>query len=133
MPPDAPNEGQNSNLSNFFGANFLIKGKSKSSFFVSCKQKILALLSSILFRIGSHLALSFSPRTFQHKIFQDLQVMETPTKKQAEHLVGHSHHRLIEGQQKKGPNKRQKKHRSIQKFWSEQHNPPKPKERLPDP
>jgi hypothetical protein len=59
--------------------------------------------------------------------------METPTKKQAEHLVGHSHHRLKEGQQKKGANRRQNKHRSIQRFWGEQHIPPKTKERLPDP
>jgi hypothetical protein len=40
--------------------------------------------------------------------------METPTKKPAEHLVGHGHHRQKEGQQKKGPNKRQNKHRSIE-------------------
>jgi hypothetical protein len=57
MSPEAPMEGENSNLSNHFGANFLMKDKSMSSFLVSCRQKMFALHSSILFLIGSHFSL----------------------------------------------------------------------------
>jgi hypothetical protein len=58
MPPEAPMEGENSNLSKHFGANFPMKDKSNSSFLVSCRQKMFALHSSILFLIGSHFSLS---------------------------------------------------------------------------
>jgi hypothetical protein len=72
IPPDAPIEGQNSNLSNLLGENFLIKNRSKLSLLVSWRQKIFAEHSSILFLMASHLTLSLLPLTFQHKIFQDL-------------------------------------------------------------
>jgi hypothetical protein len=70
MPPEAPTEGQNSNLSNRLGAKFRMNCKPIASLLVSCRQKMLAQLSSILFLIGSHLSLSFKPRMFQHKTFQ---------------------------------------------------------------
>jgi hypothetical protein len=57
MPPEAPEEGQQSKLSNLLGANFLIKLRSKFSLLVSCRQKMFAQLSSILFLIESHFSL----------------------------------------------------------------------------
>jgi hypothetical protein len=49
IPQEAPAEGLKSKLSNLFGANWRVNCKSMNSFFVSCRQKILAQLSSILF------------------------------------------------------------------------------------
>jgi hypothetical protein len=72
MPPEAPEEGQNSRLSNLLGAKFFRKRISMWSLLVSWKQKIFAPHSSILFLRRPHLSLSLSPLTFQHKIFQFL-------------------------------------------------------------
>ena len=70
LPPTSCAARLDAVTSNLLGANFLMYRKSKESLLVSCIQKILASLSSILFLIAFHLVLSLMPRTFWHKIFQ---------------------------------------------------------------
>lgn len=71
IPLEDPMDGHYSKQSNLFGVKFLTNRRSEVSLFVSCKQTIAALLSSILFLISSHLSLTLTPQTFQHKIFHE--------------------------------------------------------------
>ena len=70
MPPEAPCEGANAKLSNLRGQNWWMNLRSKDSHFVSCKQTMEQLLSSILARTSRWRFSEFKPRTFQHRTFQ---------------------------------------------------------------
>src|SRR5438128_308131 len=65
-------DGIYSYLSNLLGANFLMNRLSKFSLFVSCKQMIEHVLSSIFFLIASHFSSPLIPLMFQHRIFHSL-------------------------------------------------------------
>ena len=71
-PPEVPTEGTNSNISNFFGQNFLTKEASKESRLVSCKQTTEHPLISIALRITNCFFSELIPRTFQQRTFQSL-------------------------------------------------------------
>jgi hypothetical protein len=91
--PRSPTEGLKSKLSNLLGAKLRINCRSIASLLVSCRQIMLAQLSSNLFLIESHLSLSFKPRMFQHKTFQARLIIVNKRKSKNQKPAGHSHHR----------------------------------------
>jgi hypothetical protein len=72
IPPEAPKEGRNSNLSKEGGQTFLRKLISNTSFLVSWKQTTSQEESTTLSLIAFHLVLALMPLTFQHIIFHFL-------------------------------------------------------------
>jgi hypothetical protein len=75
-PPDLPSDVRKIKESNLLGQIFLMKAKSKDSFFVSWKQIMVDPLSSILFMIIGHLIGSLVPLMFQFRIFHMMRFMD---------------------------------------------------------
>ena len=71
-PPEFPTEGTNSNISIFFGQNFLTKEASKESRLVSCKHTTEHPLISIALRVTNCFFSELIPRTFQQRTFHSL-------------------------------------------------------------
>ena len=76
IPPEAPKEGANTNLSNRLGQKVLIKAKSKASRLVSWIQSTEHPVESIAFLRAKSLLSEFMPLIFHDNTFHDLFIAE---------------------------------------------------------